>query len=219
MMKRKIRAVIFGPQGCGKGTQGELLADRCDIPLVGAGNLIREEIAERTHLGKLVKEYAENGTLAPGEIVNAIMVNRLKRLELSRGFILDGWPRDIEQAAYFERLVKVNLAICIRISDKEAIRRLAGRRQCRRCKFVYQLTDAPPARPGVCSVCGGKLIRRADDYPEAIVRRLAAYHFMTEPLASYYRQRGVLLTINGEQSIPYVFEDLTKKMAKLGFSC
>jgi len=215
--QKKIQAVIFGPQGCGKGTQGLLLSDRLEVPLVGAGELFRAEIAEGTLLGNIVKEYVEHGNLAPDEVVNAVMAHRLKELPLSRGFILDGYPRNVEQAATLDRLLKINLAICIKISDKEALRRLEGRRQCMQCKFVYQVVDSPPAKPGICSVCGGKLVRRDDDNAEAIVRRLAAYHFMTEPLAAYYRQRGVLLTVNGEQAIPYVFEDLIKKMGKLGF--
>ncbi len=219
MAVKKLRAVIYGPQGCGKGTQGLLLAERCDVALVGAGDLFRAEIAEETQLGKILKDYVDAGTLAPDEIVNAVMASRLKKIDTDRGFLLDGYPRNVEQATQLDRLLKINLAICIKLSDTEAIRRLEGRLQCGRCKTVYHVTDAPPAKPGICSICGGKLKRRDDDRADAIVRRLAAYHFMTEPLGTYYRQRGVLLTVNGEQPIPYVFEDLVKKMAKLGFGC
>ncbi len=216
--KHRIQAVIFGPQGCGKGTQSLLLSDRFDVPLIGSGEFFRKEISEKTVLGKIVKEYVEHGSLAPDEVVNAVMAHRLKQLDLSHGFILDGYPRNVEQAATLDRLLKINLAICIKISDKEALRRLEGRRQCITCKFIYHVTDSPPAKHGICSVCGGKLVRRADDNAEAIRRRLAAYHFMTEPLATYYRQHGVLLVVNGEQPISYVFEDLIKKIHKLGFS-
>lgn len=216
--KKKLQGVIFGPQGCGKGTQGLLLSERLDIPLVGAGDLFRAEISEKTLLGNIVKEYVEHGTLAPDEVVNALMVHRLKQLDLSHGFLLDGYPRNVEQAATLDRLLKINLAICVKISDAEALRRLVGRRQCAQCKFVYHVKASPSAIPGVCSVCGGKLVKREDDNEEAIVRRLAAYHFMTEPLTTYYRQRGALLVVNGEQAIPYVFEDLVKKMNTLGFT-
>ncbi len=216
-MRKKIRAVLFGPQGCGKGTQGQLLADRFDIPLVGAGDLFRAEISARSQLGKLAKSYVERGALAPDELVNAVIASQLKKVDLARGFILDGYPRNVEQATYLDRIMKVNLAVYIKITDKEAVRRLQGRRQCKRCKFTYHLTDAPPAKSNQCSICGGPLIKRADDTEDIIRQRLAAFHFMTEPLVSYYRQQGVLLPINGEQSIPYVFEDMIKKMAKLGF--
>lgn len=218
MKKQRLRAVLFGPQGSGKGTQGELLADRFDVPLLGAGALFRAEIATKSHLGKMLHAYVKSGVLAPDDIVNAVMAQRLKKLDLSRGFILDGYPRNVEQAQRLDRIEKVNIAIFLKISDREAIRRLLGRQQCSRCASVYHLTDAPPAKPGICAVCGGKLIRRADDTEEVIRRRLASYHFMTEPLLTYYRQRGILLAVHAEQAIPYVFEDLMKKMKKLGFS-
>lgn len=217
-MKKRLHATLFGPQGCGKGTQGQLLADRFDVPLVGVGEMFRAEISEGSSLGKVAKQYVESGALAPDELVNAIVANRMKHLDLSHGFILDGYPRNVEQATHLDRISKINLAIQIKISDKEAVRRLTGRVQCVACKQVYHLTDAPPIRPGVCALCGHKLVKRDDDTEELIRARLASYHFMTEPMATYYRQRGVLLSINGEQAIPYVFEDIVKKVAKLGFS-
>lgn len=218
MMRQRLRATIFGPQGCGKGTQSQLLADRFDIPLIGAGDLLRAEVAEKTPLGKILQEYMDSGLLVPDEIVNAVMIRQLKRFDLSKGFLLDGYPRNVDQAQQLDRIFKINLAIHLKISDAESVRRLLGRWQCEQCKFVYHVTDSPPAKPGICSVCGGTLVQREDDTEDVIHRRLAIYHFITEPLAAYYRQRGVLLVVNGEQTIPYVFEDLTKKMAKLGFA-
>lgn len=217
-MKKPLRVTLFGPQGCGKGTQGQLLADRFDIPLIGAGEMIRAEISEKTSLGRLVKTYVDGGVLAPDELVNAIVAHRLKQMDNPRGFILDGYPRNVEQATYLDRMAKITMAIQVKISDTEALRRLVGRLQCHSCRQVYHETDAPPVKPGICAVCGGKLYRRSDDTQEVIKQRLAAYHFMTEPIAAYYRQRGVLLVVNGEQSIPYVFEDILKKLTKLGFT-
>lgn len=217
MQKKYLRATLFGPQGCGKGTQGQLLADRFDVPLIGVGEMHRKEISENTSLGKLVKRYVESGTLAPDEVTNAIVAKQMKRLDLSRGFVIDGYPRNVEQAIHLDRAAKLNLAVQIKISDKEAVRRLTGRVQCKSCGQVYHLKDAPPIRAGICVLCGGRLVKRDDDTEELILNRLANYHFMTEPLATYYRQRGVLLVINGEQAIPYVFEDILKKIVKLGF--
>ncbi len=218
MLKTKIYAVLFGSQGCGKGTQGRLLADRFDLPLIGSGNMFRSEIAEKTQLGKLVKTYVDKGLLAPDEMVNAVVAHHLQRVGVARGFILDGYPRNVDQAMHLDRIIKINLAVYIRISDATAVRRLVGRRQCVRCGALYHVTDVPPTKPDICTVCGGKLKPRSDDTESAIRKRLASFHFMTEPLAAYYRQRGVLLVVNGEQAIPYVFEDLIKKMSKLGFS-
>lgn len=217
MNRQRLRAVIFGPQGSGKGTQGELLADRFDVPLVGAGDLFRAEISKGTQLGKLAKSYIDAGNLAPDELVNGVMARQLKALDLSHGFILDGYPRNVEQAQHLHRILTPNVAIVIKLSDDLAVKRLESRRQCSRCKAVYSITSAPPAKPGICSLCGGKLIKRQDDNEEVIRTRLAAYHFMTAPLSRYYREQGILLQVNGEQDIPYVFEDLIKKLAKLGF--
>ncbi|MBU0540286.1 nucleoside monophosphate kinase [Patescibacteria group bacterium] len=217
MPKKYLRATLFGPQGCGKGTQGQLLADRFDVPLIGVGEMFRREILANTNLGKLAKKYVEGGALAPDELTNGIVGNQLRKTDLSKGFILDGYPRNVEQAMHIDRVAKLNLAVQIKISDKEAVRRLTGRVQCTACSQVYHLKDAPPIRAGICVLCGGRLVRRDDDTEELILNRLANYHFMTEPLMTYYRQRGILLSINGEQAIPYVFEGMIKKLSKLGF--
>lgn len=217
-MKRKhLHAVLFGPQGSGKGTQGQLLAERYDVPLIGAGDLLRAEIGEGSALGELVKEYVRLGMLAPDELVNAIVHKRLQEAAETKGFILDGFPRNVEQAENLERLIKVNLAIQIKLSDNEAVRRLIGRIQCPVCRSVFHIQDAPPIKAGICTYCGHALIKREDDNEDTIRQRLAAYHFMTEPLAAYYRQHGVLLVVNGEQPIHSLFEELIRKMTKLGF--
>jgi len=218
MKHKQLRCVIFGPQGCGKGTQGSLLADRFNVHLIGAGDLFRAEMAEKSKLGHLVKQYVDQGLLAPDELVNAIMARQLKKMDLERGFILDGYPRNVEQATYLERLLPVNLALQIKIGDDEVVRRLAGRWQCTKCKSVYHETQAPPAEKGICSMCGHTLVRRDDDVPDVIRQRLKGYHFMTAPLANFYRQRGVLLAVNGEQQISYLFDDIVKKLGKLGFA-
>jgi adenylate kinase len=217
MMRKRLRAVIFGPQGSGKGTQGELLSERFDVPIIGAGDLCREEIDEGSQLGNLVKEYVSLGMLAPDELVNAIVQKRMKDLPLDKGFILDGYPRNVEQAALLDRIGKVNLAIQIKVSDRESVRRLLGRQQCPACRAIFHLEEAPPSVPGICSLCGHALITREDDKEEVIRNRLAVYHFMTEPLAGYYRQRGVLLAVNGEQPIHELFAELVRKIIKLGF--
>jgi adenylate kinase len=219
MIRKRLRAVIFGPQGSGKGTQGQLLSERFGVPLIGAGDLFRAEIKEKTALGKLIEQYVTFGMLAPDELVNAIINKRLKEVAADAGFILEGYPRNVDQAESLDRLLKITLAIQLKISDRESVRRLAGRRQCPACWTVYHITDAPPAHAGRCSLCGRALIKREDDHEDTIKQRLAAYHFITEPLAAYYRQRGVLLAVNGEQSIPFLFEELVKKTAKLGFIC
>ncbi|MFZ6014895.1 MAG: adenylate kinase family protein [Patescibacteria group bacterium] len=217
MRKKNLQAVIFGPQGCGKGTQGILLSDRFSVPIVGAGDLFRAEMAQESKLGELVGEYVKQGLLAPDELVNAVMAKQLKKLNLEKGFVLDGYPRNVEQAQQLDRILKINLAIQIKIDDKEVLKRLEGRIQCPKCKTVYHEKDSPPAKKNTCSLCQGELIKRADDTKDVILQRLKAYHLLTAPLAGYYREKGNLLVIHGGQAIPYVFEDIIKKIAKLGF--
>ena len=217
MSRKRLHAVLFGPQGCGKGTQGQLLSERFDVPLVGAGDLFRAEIGEGSPLGNLVKEYVDFGMLAPDELVNAIIQKRMKDLDLERGFLLDGYPRNVEQAGSLDRFAKINLAVHIKLSDAEAVRRLLGRRQCPVCRAIFNIQDEKPVDQDRCTFCGHALIKRNDDEEGIIRSRLAVYRFMTEPLASYYRQRGVLLAVNGEQPIASLFQELVRKIMKLGF--
>ncbi len=217
MTRKRLRAALFGPQGSGKGTQGLLLSERFDVPLIGSGDLFRAEIEEASALGKIAKEYVDHGMLAPDELVNAILQKQLKAIPMDRGFILDGYPRNVEQAESLDRVVKINLAIQIKIQDQEALRRLLGRRQCKTCRTIFHIQDAPPAVPGKCPLCGHAIIKREDDNEKTIRMRLVAYHFMTEPLATYYRQRGVLLAVKGEQPISFLFAELVRKISKLGF--
>jgi len=217
IQRKQLQAVIFGPQGSGKGTQGLLLAERFNIPLIGAGDLFRAEMSQQTVLGNLVAQYVTQGLLAPDDLVNAVMARQLKKADLTRGFILDGYPRNVEQAIHLDKLVKIRLALQIKISDEEAVARLSGRTQCVKCKTVYHEKYSPPSKKGLCSLCGEPVVQRADDTAKVIKQRLEAYHLLTAPMAAYYRQKGILLTINGEQPIQYVFEDVVNKIAKLGF--
>ena len=165
----------------------------------------------------MVEQYVAHGMLAPDELVNAILKKQVKDLDTQTGFLLDGYPRNVEQAEDLDKYLKIDIAIHVKISDELALKRLLGRLYCPDCRSIFHEIDSPPALPGICSVCGGKLKHRDDDQEDVIRNRLMEYRFMTEPMAGYYRQRGVLLTINGDQPIPFLFQELVKKMGKLGF--
>ncbi|MEK7473165.1 MAG: nucleoside monophosphate kinase [Patescibacteria group bacterium] len=218
MRRKKLRAVFFGPQGAGKSVQAPLLAERFNVPLVSSGEAFRAEIGENTAIGDLVSEYVIAGMFAPDELANAILAKRLKGLDPDAGCVFDGYPRNVEQAETLDRLARVTLAIQLKISDTRAIKCLAGRLVCVSCHATLH-RDGMTTGAGLkaCPVCGGKLSARPKDEEEAVRRRLAAYHFITEPMAAYYRQRGVLLAVNGEQTVSDLFDELTKKLAKLGF--
>jgi len=216
MPRTRLRALLFGPHGAGKTTQGPILAERYGVPFVSSGDVLRAEIAEKTAIGNMVQEYVEAGMLAPDELVDAIVLKRLKSLATERGYVLDGFPRNVEQAEALDRLLKPNLAIHFKLSDAAAIARLTGRLQCDRCRAVYHTSFGLHGER--CPVCRGALRRRTDDKEDTARRRLAAYHFMTEPLAAHYRQRGILLAVNADQSIADLHAELCKKSVKLGFA-
>ena len=211
MRRKRLRAVIFGPQGAGKSLQALLLSERFHVPLVASGLLFREQMADKTALGNLAQEYVEAGMFAPDELANAVLSRKLKEVNEGKGFVLDGYPRNVEQAETLDRLAKVNLAIQLKISDATSVKRLGGRLMCRACRTIA------PSNSRVCKNCGEKLHAREKDQEETVRRRLAAYHFMTEPLSGYYRQRGVLLAVNAEQSSEDLTKELVRKLAKLGF--
>ncbi|MEI7512870.1 MAG: nucleoside monophosphate kinase [Candidatus Uhrbacteria bacterium] len=211
MRRKRLRAVIFGPQGAGKSLQALLLSERFSVPFITSGKAFREEMAEKSALGDLAKEYVDAGMFAPDELANAILARTMKRVDLEKGFVIDGYPRNVEQAETLDRIAKVTLAIQLKIADDTSVKRLGGRLMCRACRAVA----ASPSR--TCEVCGEKLLAREKDKEETVRRRLAAYHFMTEPLSGYYRQRGVLLAVNAEQSAAELTQELIRKLAKLGF--
>lgn len=219
MRRKHIRAVLFGPQGAGKSQQAALLAERFGVPLVSSGDAFRAEIAEASALGDLAREYVEGRMFTPDDLANAIVARRLKGMDLEKGFVIDGYPRNVDQAETLDRLAKVNLAIHLRLSDATAVKRLAGRLVCTGCRMIVP-QDGMVGSDGKtvpCPVCGARLMSRGKDDEETVRRRLAAYHFMTEPLAGYYRQRGVLLAVNAEQTVADLFEEFNRKLAKLGF--
>lgn len=218
MRRKRFKAILFGPQGSGKSTQGKLLSSYFGVPYFSSGDMFRAEIQEKSALGSMVSEYVGSGMLAPDELVDAIVKKHLAADAFSNGFILDGYPRNVEQAMTLDRLQKIHLAIQIKLTDGEAVKRLGGRLQCEKCRELFHENLLPKAERAVCTVCGGALVKRDDDKEAIIRKRLAAYRFMTEPMARYYRQKGVLLAVNGGQDIEHLFEELVKKTTRLGFT-
>lgn len=209
--------VMLGPQGSGKGTQAELLSSRLGLPAISTGRLFRAEIEKKTGLGKAIAEYVERGDIVPADIVDQAISERVSEPDALMGFILDGFPRTLEQAEALDKLLqgqgnrKVTDAVLINISDEEAVRRLSGRRVCsnKSCEASYHVEFHPPQKdPGLCDRCDSPLVQRDDDTPDVIKHRLELYHSDTEPVISYYRERGLLREIDGEQPITKVEETM-----------
>ena len=204
--------LIFGPQGSGKGTQAEMLSLKYGIPYISTGNIFRQELSQGTDLGKQAEEFIKAGRLVPDDITNQIVRKRLRQNDVfARGFILDGYPRNRNQMMALEKMVRIDEVVVIDISDKEAIFRIGGRLVCV-CGKTYHTVFNPPKVDQLCDACQKKLFIREDDKPQAIQKRLAIYHKETEPLYDYYKEKGILKRINGEQSIPDVHRDVIRAL-------
>jgi len=200
-----MRLLFLGPPGAGKGTQARTLAAEQGIVQIATGDMLREAVARGTRLGLEARSYMNRGVLVPDDVVVGLVAERLDAPDAKKGFILDGFPRTVAQAEALERLLKdrelaVEQVIYFEVSEKELLRRLTGRRMCRRCEHPYHVEFSPPKRAGRCDRCGGELYQREDDSEAAVRRRLEVHAAQTAPLLEYYRSRGLLTAIRGEGS-------------------
>lgn len=205
-MARNI--LLFGPQGSGKGTQGEKLSAYLHLPFVVTGNIFRDNIKNETKIGQTIKQYIKAGQLVPNEVTNQMIAERLGQIDCQTGFVLDGYPRNLVQAAALDRLIQITHLFHIHISDQSAMARITDRRTCVAQGHVYHLTYNPPTRPNICDQDGSELQQREDDTEAALAKRLEIYHQETEPLLTHYQAKGVVHTINGEQPIATVWNDI-----------
>jgi adenylate kinase len=194
---------MLGPPGSGKGTQAQILSELYCVPVITTGDMLRDSVDMGTRYGKLAKDYMERGDLVPDGIVNRIVGDRLKRNDLSEGFILDGYPRSIPQADALDKILDENnqeldYVIHVVLDDESIIDRLSKRRVCPNCGAVYHLESNPPKIPDVCDECGSKLIRRNDDSPDVIRKRLKVYREKTKPLLERYEERGIVVDVPGD---------------------
>ncbi len=194
---RKLRIILLGPPGVGKGTQANFLSERYRIPKISTGDILRQEIQKGTPLGNVVKNILGQGKLVSDEVVISIIENRLKEKDCENGFILDGFPRTLAQAASLEKITEVDFVVSLVVQKRELTQRLEGRRTCKKCQRMYHVVFEPSKRPNICDVCGGELFWRKDDHPETIEKRLIEYQRLTEPLLKYYSRKKNLLEVNG----------------------
>ena len=205
--------LLMGPPGAGKGTQAAKLVERYDIPHVSTGDIFRGALQERTPLGLEAKRYMDVGALVPDQVTVGITRERLAKSDCIGGFILDGFPRTLQQAHALDQMlakmgIRLNKVVNIVVPDQELIPRLTGRRICQSCGATYHMEFRPPAQPSICDRCGGESYQRTDDQEETVRERLEVYRLQTQPLIQYYQERDLYSEINGAQSTEAVFRDI-----------
>jgi len=208
-----MKIILLGAPGAGKGTQAKKLSGKYGIPHISTGDIFRANIKNGTELGKKAKEYMDKGLLVPDELVLELVINRLAEADCKNGYVLDGFPRTIPQAQALDAALdrnneKIDFAIEVDASDMEIIKRMSGRRACPACGATYHIKSIPPKKEGVCDNCGTELILRDDDKPETVERRLEVYHAQTQPLLQYYKDKGILRTVDGVKDADETFKDI-----------
>lgn len=203
-----VRLIIFGRQGAGKGTQAKMLSAHYDAPHISTGDMLREAVAEGTDFGRKAKEYLDNGQLLPDDIMLGVIDDRLHKADaLAKGFLLDGFPRTLGQADALLAIAPIDVAIHLDVPESLVLQRLSERRVCSQCGHIYQ-AGQQASITGICENCGGEVVQRDDDRPEAIAARLEAYKLKTMPTVKWFGERGLLTTVDGVGTTDQVRERL-----------
>ncbi|TFH05118.1 MAG: adenylate kinase [Methanosarcina sp.] len=213
-----MNIILFGPPGAGKGTQAKKLVDFYGIPQISTGDILRANVRAETELGLAAKAFMDRGDLVPDEVLIGIIKNRLNEPDCTKGFILDGYPRTLPQAnalgVILEEIEKpIDIILNFEVPDEELVERTSGRLMCK-CGASYHKTFNPPKKAGICDICGAEVYQRADDTEDAVKNRLEVYKKQTQPLIDYYKETGILITLDGTKDIDAVFEGIKGILAK-----
>lgn len=208
-----MKIIMLGAPGAGKGTKAKKIAEKYGIPHVSTGDIFRANIKGGTELGKKAKSYMDQGQLVPDDVTIGMLLDRISQADCENGYVLDGFPRTIPQAksltdALNARGEKMDYAVDVDVPDEAIVTRMGGRRACVKCGATYHVAFNPPKAEGVCDACGDTLVLRDDDKPETVQKRLTVYHDQTQPLIDYYRNEGILVTVDGTKELNQVFTDI-----------
>jgi adenylate kinase len=196
-----VRLVLVGPPGAGKGTQAQFISSNLSIPKISTGDIFRYNVSTGTELGRQAKAFMDKGDLVPDEVTIGMVSSRLQEDDAQVGFLLDGFPRNVPQAETLKKMLaewdtRLDIVLELVVDDDEVVRRLSGRRTCRKCGRIWHVVFDPPARQGICDECGGELYQRDDDQEDTIRHRLEVYQQQTRPLIAFYADEGTLLGID-----------------------
>jgi len=214
-----MRIVLLGAPGAGKGTQAKKLIDKYQIPQISTGDILRQNVTNGTPLGKEAKSYMDKGELVPDRVVLGLVEDRVKRDDCKKGYILDGFPRNTAQAEALDKILEsfgipLTAALSVDVPKDNLMKRLTGRRTCKKCQQMYNIYFSPPKKEGVCDKCGGALFQRDDDKEETIKRRLDVYDAQTAPLIDYYKKGGILKSVTGVGGIDEIFKKVCEEITK-----
>ena len=207
-----MNLILLGPPGAGKGTQAKQIASKYKLPHISTGDIFREASSSGSELGKKLQSYMSSGQLVPDALVIDIVKERLNKPDAKNGFLLDGFPRTLEQAKALGIVLekegrKIDKVLSIYLNDEEVVKRISGRRSCS-CGASFNVYSQPPKKQDICDKCGSKLLQRADDNPETVKKRLEVYNSQTTPLISYYKNLNTLFKIEGNDTVNKVFTDI-----------
>jgi adenylate kinase len=217
-----VRLVLVGPPGAGKGTQAQFIASHFAVPKVSTGDIFRTNVSDGTDLGLEARKYMDAGDLVPDEVTIGMVQDRLSHEDTTEGFLLDGFPRTVQQAVVLDGMlldqgVALDVVLELVVDDEEVVRRLSGRRTCRQCGHVWHLDFDPPATEGTCDRCGGELFQRDDDSEHTIRHRLVVYADQTSPLIGYYGDRGLLRGVDATGPVEDVTERAINALRRFGY--
>ncbi len=214
-----MNILIIGAPGTGKGTMSEKLIEKYGIVHVSTGDMLRESVKNGTEVGKKAHGYMERGELVPDEVIHDIILERFAQKDMENGILMDGYPRTLAQAEDLDSILaslgkKVDCVLNLELDEEILIGRVTGRRTCPNCKAIYHIQNMPPKVEGVCDICGSQLVTRKDDTVESLRVRLEAYHESTKDVIGYYANKGIVKTINADQSVEKVFADIVEALGE-----
>jgi adenylate kinase len=209
---KEMKLILLGGPGVGKGTQAKMISKKYGIPQISTGDLLRAEIGKGSELGKKLEIILKSGELVSDEIVVALIKKRIKEEDCNKGFILDGFPRTINQADELAKITEIDYVVSFECPDEELVRRISGRRICSDCGAIFHIYYNKPKNEGICDKCNGVLIQRKDDNEETVRSRLKVYKEKTEPLINYYKNKDNFLVIDANKPIEEIFLDVKEKL-------